>query len=1114
MQERELRITKSFRDLIDLKKSVFSTNSKLQKIYTEANNLSFAYNKRVEDRQDSSYLSASKLNTCAILHIVYQKVLTDYLETENPDLFIRLVGHIKADKQLIESVEMFSINFPKILEKESIEDFEIMEELRAIFMYHVMLDNSALRKAMSPLIRDNSIVFPKSFRAIESLLGCYAKSDRVESSENERDIFDYLTKPGRLYPNDLKGQLEYIIKEWGHLLGDEFLALLNSSISFMLSEEKDRGTGDPAFKGSDITTIDYSNMNTEYVAFSADTNWMPKVVMIAKSTLVWLDQLSKWYKKDISTLDKIPDEELDKLQEKGITALWLIGLWSRSESSKTIKRLCGNAEAEASAYSLKDYEISAKIGGYEALHVLRVKCERRGIRLASDMVPNHTGIDGEWVYSHPEYFVSQDYPPFPSYTYNGPDLSTNPNFEIKIEDHYYDRTDAAVTFMRRNKATGETKYIFHGNDGTTMPWNDTAQIDYLNSIAREAVIQKIIHVAKNFPIIRFDAAMTLAKRHIQRLWYPLPGTGADIAGRVMYSMSDQQFNDMLGEEFWRTVVDRIAKEAPDTLLLAEAFWMMEGYFVRTLGMHRVYNSAFMHMLKNEDNQKYRQGIKDTLVYEPEILKRYVNFLNNPDEETAIEQFGDGGKYFSVCTILSTLPGLPMFGHGQFEGFREKYGMEYSKAYYDEVENEYFVQEHLRRISPLLKKRYLFSGVENFNLYDAYNNGNIEESIYAYSNGVPGDRNLVLVNNSYYRISANVKTSVNKLNAEGKLVTESLADNLKLHFGGRNYMIYEDFNTKLTYIVPSVKIFDEGFTFTIDGYSSIVLWNIREVEDIDGSYRKLYKFLDGKGVESIQYSIALLRLSPIYDMLNCLRSPQFLNGLSNIVQGTSSRENEKSSLMTLAEVYTHLDGCLVNLEATTLAALPSIPREIAPMEMIKIFKGLSQVVSTKVFSSYAAISKDIYYSIAAICVLMPFVDREELTLSDAFRVEEKLMLNYFFTQNDNAKISNERMSQLMSFAVISLAAGHDLVAVYKKGPLAVMNKLFENDSVKKLVKCNVFNNIVWYNKELMQELIVLTALSLKMSLKSKFNSDKFIDELFEIETNSEYQLEKFLSEDLV
>ncbi len=63
-------------------------------------------------------------------------------------------------------------------------------------------------------------------------------------------------------------------------------------------------------------------------------------------------------------------------------------------------------------------------------------------------------------------------------------------------------------------------------------------------------------------------------------------------------------------EFWREVVDRVAAEAPDTLLLAEAFWLLEGYFVRTLGMHRVYNSAFMHMLRDEDNAGYRSVIRE------------------------------------------------------------------------------------------------------------------------------------------------------------------------------------------------------------------------------------------------------------------------------------------------------------------------------------------------------------------------------------------------------------------------------------------------------------------------------------------------------------------------
>ena len=74
-------------------------------------------------------------------------------------------------------------------------------------------------------------------------------------------------------------------------------------------------------------------------------------------------------------------------------------------------------------------------------------------------------------------------------------------------------------------STGRVRYIYHGNDGTHMPWNDTAQLNYLDPRVREAVVQTILKVAGDFPIIRFDAAMTLAKQHIRRLWFPEPGEG-------------------------------------------------------------------------------------------------------------------------------------------------------------------------------------------------------------------------------------------------------------------------------------------------------------------------------------------------------------------------------------------------------------------------------------------------------------------------------------------------------------------------------------------------------------------------------------------------------------
>ena len=56
-------------------------------------------------------------------------------------------------------------------------------------------------------------------------------------------------------------------------------------------------------------------------------------------------------------------------------------------------------------------------------------------------------------------------------------------------------------------------------------------------------------------------------------------------------------------ELWREAVGRVAAEVPGTFLLAEAFWLMESYFVRTPGMHRVYNSAVVNMMRDEDNAR-------------------------------------------------------------------------------------------------------------------------------------------------------------------------------------------------------------------------------------------------------------------------------------------------------------------------------------------------------------------------------------------------------------------------------------------------------------------------------------------------------------------------------
>ena len=779
---------------------------------------------------------------------------------------------------------------------------------------------------------------------------------RPEWSPEAGTLLDVLRAPMLAAPDSLSGQLDFIRERWAPYLGEDLRRTL-LAIDVLREEDiaiwmrfhppapgrlSDRGRPDfgaAGFVGDEFIgfaeaeaqrrryAADHQAPLNEYEAFSEDQAWMPTVVLMAKSTYVWLEQLSKKYGRHIHRLDQIPDEELRLLASRGMTGLWLIGLWERSIASRTIKRLRGQEDSVASAYSLKDYQIAEDLGGPVAYEYLRDRAAVAGIRLASDMVPNHMGIDSSWVIDHPDWFISRPESPFPSYSFEGPDLSSDPRVEIKIEDHYFDQTDAAVVFRLRQQNNGETRFVYHGNDGTTFAWNDTAQLDYSKAYVREHVIQAILHVARLFPIIRFDAAMTLAKRHVQRLWFPLPGVGGSIPSRAESALTQEEFDGLMPHEFWREVVDRVAVEVPGTLLLAEAFWMLEGYFVRTLGMHRVYNSAFMNMLRDEENAKYRSYLKKTIEFDPDILKRYVNFMSNPDERTTIDQFGSGDKCFGVATLMSTLPGLPMFGHGQIEGFTERYGMEYKRARMDEQPNEGLAARHQHEIAPLLKRRHVFAESANFVMYDFWTeHGTVDENVFAYSNRSGNDRALILYNNTYGSTRGTIHTSVASMDKyTGQLRQRQLTEAMNLPSDDAEMIGYHDATRGLWFLRRSRTFDHQGLTLDLRGYQYVVLQDFRELRSTaEQPWDQLCDSLQGAGVHNLEESLSKLRLRPLHQALNQALTREHIQALLVVTQEhaaappTSSRQAKKAasgsskadSKKTIPEIDGRFDNVIV------------------------------------------------------------------------------------------------------------------------------------------------------------------------------------------------------------
>ncbi|MFW6181222.1 MAG: alpha-amylase family glycosyl hydrolase, partial [Spirochaetota bacterium] len=837
-------------------------------------------------------VKAGDINAMGLIDEILHLVVQLYREQKNPlvmeqavDWVERSVGRGELDALL----RLFTDQFPPLpvyRGEVTVEEYLAGESggtphRQVVLEELVMLWLANRNPAFSPFLElfDDEALEKETVyvRALDSL-GEFFRTQPPFGPDNE-PLLDMLQRPARAAPHSLSAQLELMRERWGSLLG-EYLYRLLSSLDF-IKEEGKQGFAGPG----PARVYEYAGLELEAERFSRDLDWMPRVVMLAKNAYVWLDQLSKRYRRNLYRLDHIPDEELDLLARWGFNGLWLIGVWERSRASRTIKQLCGNPEAVASAYSLYEYRGAEDLGGEEAFQELKERAWRRGIRMGGDMVPNHMGIDSRWVMEHPDWFVSLDYSPFPSYRFGGPDLSPEEGVSIFLEEHYYDRTDAAVVFQRIDRRTGDTRYIYHGNDGTSMPWNDTAQLNFLNPEVREAVIQVILETARRFPIIRFDAAMTLTKKHYQRLWFPEPGSGGDIPSRAEHGMTRERFDQLMPREFWREVVDRVAREAPDTLLLAEAFWLLEGFFVRTLGMHRVYNSAFMNMLKNEDNAGYRSVIKNTLEFEPQVLKRFVNFMNNPDEETAVDQFGKGDKYIGVATLMVTMPGLPMFGHGQIEGFTEKYGMEYRRAYWDEQPDQQLIERHEREVFPLMRRRHLFAEVDEFLLYDFYTpEGHVNQDVFAYSNRRGDERTLVVYHNRYAdtrgRIHRSAAYSV-KSGDERSLVQRSLAEGLGLDTREDRYVVFRDHRSGLEYLRSARELGEQGLYVELGAYQCHVFLDFRQVRDEDGRYAALAAYLNGRGVPGVQEAMKEVFLQPLHRAWRELVNPGLLGGLLDL-----------------------------------------------------------------------------------------------------------------------------------------------------------------------------------------------------------------------------------------
>jgi len=112
---------------------------------------------------------------------------------------------------------------------------------------------------------------------------------------------------------------------------------------------------------------------------------------------------------------------------------------------------------------------------------------------------------------------------------------------------------------------------------------------------------------------------------------------------------------------------------PDFVWLAEVYWDME-WRMQELGFQFTYDKRLYDRLREGSTGQVRTHLGADLRYQSKLTR----FLENHDEPRSAAVF-PRERIASVVTLLSTLPGMRFYHHGQLDGLKTFVPMPLSKA---------------------------------------------------------------------------------------------------------------------------------------------------------------------------------------------------------------------------------------------------------------------------------------------------------------------------------------------------------------------------------------------------------------------------------------------------
>jgi len=321
-----------------------------------------------------------------------------------------------------------------------------------------------------------------------------------------------------------------------------------------------------------------------------------------------------------TSLDAIPDADLDRYVELGFDWVWFLGVWQTGHGARAISRSqyesCDADDVCGSCFAVTGYEVHSDFGADAAILRLRDRLHQRGLRLMVDFVPNHTAPDHPWVTAHPDYYMegTED------------DLARSPG----------------------RYARAGSRIFAYGRDPNFDGWPDTFQLNYANPHLQRAMRDALLRIAELADGVRCYMAILLLPEVFERTWGTRP------------------------EPFWPSAIQQVRERRPEFLFLAEVYWDLE-WTMQRQGFDYAYDKRLYDRLREGKAAPIRDHLRAPLDYQG----RLARFIENHDEPRAAATFAEP-MHRAAAMICFCAPGLRFFHQGQMEGWRQHLSVHLSR----------------------------------------------------------------------------------------------------------------------------------------------------------------------------------------------------------------------------------------------------------------------------------------------------------------------------------------------------------------------------------------------------------------------------------------------------